>query len=457
MTLISINPTDGEEIRRHAEDSPEEIERKISDAAQAFAQWRTVDVVQRGECLIGAAERIVATRGELSELLAQEMGKPLGQAEREVDRFAERCRYFAEHTVDLLAPERVGVDGAEHWIRFEPLGVALGIMPWNYPFGQASRWAVPALMAGNTALLKHASNVTMCANAMEDIFTEAGFPRGVFTVLRVSSSRLAPVIADSRIASVSLTGSEEAGVSVGRLAGASLKKMVLELGGSDPFIVLGDADIKAAAAVATRARTQNCGQTCTAAKRFIVAEAIADEFEECLVHEFELLRVGDPLDPDTDLGPLATADGVTALAEQVKESVNQGARVAFAAPAVESPGFFSPPIVLVDVTADMTVAREETFGPVAPIIRVRNEEAAVQAANASSYGLGASVWTGDRDRGLLVANALDVGMVAVNGLVLADPRLPFGGVKRSGFGREMSVHGIRELTNIKTVSVAAGL
>jgi succinate-semialdehyde dehydrogenase/glutarate-semialdehyde dehydrogenase len=453
MTLISINPATAREISRHREDSTGDIERKIDSAARAFVEWRKLDFGQRGKYLLAASERIVSERSRLSDLVAREMGKPIVQAEREVDRFAERCRYFATETVNLLAPEHVQTESAESRVQFDPLGVALGIMPWNYPFGQASRWAVPALMAGNTALLKHASNVTSCALAMEEIFLAAGLPPGVFSVLRVGSGRLGAVIADDRIASVSLTGSDATGAAVGAVAGGSLKKMVLELGGSDPFIVLDDADVEAAAAVAARARTQNCGQTCTAAKRFIVSTRIASVFEERLIHEFEKLHVGDPLERETDLGPLATAEGVLQVARQVDESVSQGARKGFQGAVVESGGFYSPATILLDVTSDMTAAREETFGPVAAVLRVRDEEAAVQTANASVFGLGASVWTADRERGLAIATALDAGMVAINGLVLADPRLPFGGVKRSGFGREMAAHGIRELTNIKTVSV----
>jgi succinate-semialdehyde dehydrogenase/glutarate-semialdehyde dehydrogenase len=347
-----------------------------------------------------------------------------------------------------------GIDG-EHWVRFEPLGVALGIMPWNYPFGQASRWAVPALMAGNTAILKHASNVTQCALALAEIFDAAGLPPGVFAILRVPSERVGQIVADKRVASVSLTGSDTAGVSVGEIAGRHLKKMVLELGGSDPFLVLDDADVEAAAASAAKLRTQNAGQTCTAAKRFIVNERLAAPFEECLVSEFAKLRLGEPLDRTTDIGPLASPKGVETLEGQVARSIAQGARVAYQAPEVDSPGFYARPSVIINVTSEMPVASEETFGPVAAVLRVPDDAAAVRVANASVFGLGASIWTRDRERALALSTKLQAGMVGINTPVVADPRLPFGGVKRSGFGREMSVHGIRELTNIKTVSIGS--
>ncbi len=343
--------------------------------------------------------------------------------------------------------------GVESWIRFEPLGVALGVMPWNFPYGQASRWLIPALMSGNTALLKHASNVTLAARAIADVFTAAGFPPGVFDVLLLPSSQLVGVLQDPRIASVSLTGSTAAGVAVASAAGQTLKKLVMELGGSDPFIVLEDADVATAAEAAARSRFQNAGQACTAAKRFIPVERVADAFTEAFIAETRKLIVGDPLNRATDIGPLAKSDVLEDLIRQQQATLAQGARTAYQTAVESSGGYFFPPTILVDVTPEMIAAQEETFGPLAPILRVRDAHAAIEVANQSQYGLGASIWTADTDRAVDLAGRLDVGMVAINGTVLADPRLPFGGVKQSGFGREMSTHGIRELTNIQTMSV----
>ena len=403
-----------------------------------------------------AAAYIKTNRERLSRTLVDEMGKPIVQARREVDRFAGRCEYFAEHTEAMLSPEHVSISGLDSWIRFEPLGVALGIMPWNFPFGQASRWAVPALMAGNTALLKHASNVTLSALAIQQVFVEAGFPPGVFTPLFLAGDRVAPIIADSRIAAVSLTGSAKAGEQVGAAAGHALKKVVLELGGSDPFIVLADADVRASAEAAARGRFgNNSGQACTAAKRFIVVEEVADEFTECFVEETRKLITGDPADEATDVGPLARADGLVELNGQYEATLAAGARVAYRADLEERPGYFFPPTLLAGVSPEMAAAQEETFGPLAAIVSVKDEDAAIDVANRSAYGLGCSIWTTDIDRATRMAGDVEAGMVAINSLVVADPRLPFGGVKRSGYGREMSVHGLRELTNIKAVNVGS--
>lgn len=454
MTLYSINPATEQQIARFDEDSPSQLEAKIAGAAEAFRSWRRTNFGERGAAMRRAAAYIRNNRERLSRTLVDEMGKPIVQARREVDRFAGRCEYFAEHAEAMLSPEHVPISGLDSWIRFEPLGVALGIMPWNFPFGQASRWAVPALMAGNTALLKHASNVTLSALAMQEVFHEAGFPPGVFTPLFVAGDRIGPVIADSRIAAVSLTGSARAGEQVGAAAGHALKKVVLELGGSDPFIVLADADIPAAAEAAARGRFgNNSGQACTAAKRFIVVEEVAGEFTERFVEETRKLRTGDPADEATDVGPLARADGLVELTAQYEATLAAGARVAYRAALDERPGYFFPPTLLAGVSADMAAAQEETFGPLAAIISVSDEDSAIDVANRSTYGLGCSIWTTDIERAARLAADVEAGMVAINSLVVADPRLPFGGVKRSGCGREMSVHGLRELTNIKAVNV----
>jgi succinate-semialdehyde dehydrogenase/glutarate-semialdehyde dehydrogenase len=380
------------------------------------------------------------------------MGKPIVQARRETERFAGRCDYFADATASMLAPDRVQVSGLDSWIRFEPLGVTLGIMPWNFPYGQASRWAVPALMAGNTALLKHASNVTLCSRAIQEVFDAAGLPPGVFASLYLSGGRMAPIISDPRIALVSLTGSATVGEQVGAVAGRALKKSVLELGGSDPFIVLADADVPAAAEAAARGRfTNNSGQQCTAAKRFIVVDDVLDDFTECFVEETRKLRTGDPLDEMTDVGPLARADSLRELGGQYEATLSAGAELAYRAELEIDTGFYFPPTILTRVSPDMVAAQEETFGPLAAVLSVKEGDAA-QIANHSPYGLGCSIWTRDVERGSALASELDAGMVAINSLVVADPRLPFGGVKRSGYGREMSVQGLRELTNIKAVS-----
>lgn len=454
MALISVNPASGEVIARHAEDDEAAIERKLAAVAAAMEPWGSTSAADRGEILAAVADRVRAQRKELSELVATEMGKPIVQAELEVDRFAARCGYFGDKLDELLAPELVDIDGRAHAIRFDPLGPALGIMPWNYPIGLASRWLVGALAAGNTALLKHASNVTLCAQALLGLFRDAGVPAGVFEVLLVSGGRMEAVIGDPRVASVSVTGSAETGARVGEVAGRALKKTVMELGGSDPFIVLRDADLDAAAAAAAKSRLQNSGQTCTAAKRIIVDTVVADAFEERLVQAFRDQIVGDPLDRDTTVGPLISADAVAEMAGQVEATVGEGASVVFQATEIPNAGAFFPPTVLRDVEPHMTVAKDETFGPVAAIIRADGEAAAVRLANTSEFGLASNVWTGDPDRGMELAIRLQVGLVGINGAVGPDPRVPFGGVKKSGYGREMSGHGLRELTNIKTVALS---
>jgi succinate-semialdehyde dehydrogenase/glutarate-semialdehyde dehydrogenase len=454
MSLHSINPYTELEIASFEEDSSRLVEQKLEAAAAAFQSWRHSSFAERRSLMLQMAQHIRNNRDRMAVVLTQEMGKPILQSRGEVDRFADRCDYFATSSEELLAPERVELAGAQSWIRYEPLGVALGVMPWNFPFGQASRWAIPAVMAGNTALLKHASNVTLSALLMEEAFKAVGFPPGVFSCLLLSHESLEPILSDRRIAAVSLTGSVAAGESIGAIAGRGLKKLVLELGGSDPFIVLSDANVEAAAKVAVRGRfLNNSGQACTASKRFIVCADVAAHFTECFIEATRKLLLGDPMADSTQVGPLAKQSAVGDLERCRDATVAAGARVAYTADAPTGTGFFFPPTVLVGVRPDMPAATEETFGPLAAIIEVTTEQEAIRVANESDFGLGASLWTGDTEKGAALVAEIDAGMVAVNSLLLGDSRLPFGGVKKSGFGRELSAHGLRELTNIKSVNI----
>jgi succinate-semialdehyde dehydrogenase/glutarate-semialdehyde dehydrogenase len=379
------------------------------------------------------------------------MGKPISETGGEVEKCAWGCEFYAEHGEAFLAPEQVATNAAESYIAYEPIGVILAVMPWNYPIWQVLRFAAPALMAGNATVVKHAPNVPQSALEVERMFQETGFPDGLVRNLFISPEATDELIADDRIAAVTLTGSTRAGSAVAEAAGRAVKKAVLELGGSDPFIVLEDADLDGAVEFAVKSRFQNTGQSCIAAKRFLIVEAVADEFQRRFVDAVKALKVGDPLDPETKIGPLAREDLRDNLARQVEESVRMGAQALTGGRAPDGPGFFYEPTVLVDVTTEMPVFREETFGPVAPLFRVRDEEEAVRYANDSRYGLGSDLWTGNAERAKRIASRIESGSVFVNGMVFSDPRLPFGGVKRSGFGRELSPYGIREFTNVQTV------
>ena len=451
MSIASIDPATGRTLREFAPHTDVDIERALARARQAFDVWRHQPLAERSRVMMRVAELLEAEQRELGRLMTCEMGKLHSAAMEEAAKCAIACRHYAAHADRYLAPEIVPVNGERSWVAFQPLGVVLAVMPWNFPFWQVLRFAAPALVAGNVAVLKHASNVPQCALAIEDLFRRAGAPPGVFTTLLIGSDRVEALIADPRVAAVTLTGSEGAGRSVGAAAGRHLKKSVLELGGSDPFIVLPTADLDAAARTAVRARTINNGQSCIAAKRFIVVEAVADAFEQAFVQGMRSLVVGDPMHPATQLGPLSSHKQRDEVHEQVRRSVEAGARVLTGGEPIEGPGAFYTPTVLTDIPRSAPAFGEEVFGPVASLFRVPDAKAALALANDSPLGLGASVWTGDDDEARWLADELEAGTVFVNGMVASDPRFPFGGVKASGYGRELSVYGLREFVNIKTI------
>jgi succinate-semialdehyde dehydrogenase/glutarate-semialdehyde dehydrogenase len=453
MTLIAINPATGDELARFDEASPDQIEAALARGHQTFLEWRERPLAERAALVARLAEVLRANKDELAQLASLEMGKILAESAGEVEKSASFCDYYAEKAEEFLAPHRVDGGQLENWVHYDPLGAVLAVMPWNFPYVQVFRFAPAMLVAGNVVVLKHASNVPQCALKIEELFLEAGFPEGVFQTLLVGSAAVEGILSDRRIQGVTLTGSEEAGSKVAAVAGRELKTSVMELGGSDPFIVLDDADVRHAAAEGCKSRFINAGQACINAKRFIVLEDVADAFEDALVEEVQKLRVGDPLDPATNVGPLAKQEFVDVLKEQVDDSVGAGATLRTGGFDTGRPGAFVDPVVLTGVTQDMRVFREETFGPVAAVIRVPDEQAAIELANDSDFGLGASVWTGDVDRGRRVAEQVQSGMVFVNAIVHSDARLPFGGMKRSGYGRELGEWGIREFTDVKSIAV----
>jgi succinate-semialdehyde dehydrogenase / glutarate-semialdehyde dehydrogenase len=455
MTLVAINPADGTEIGRYDQPSADDVAAAIDRADTAFGTWRRCPIAERADLLRSLAATLRANSADLAREATLEMGKILREAEGEVEKSAVFCEYYAHNAERLLAPQSIEAGGVENYVRFEPIGVVLAVMPWNFPYVQVFRFAPPALVAGNVALLKHASNIPGCAVKIEEMFRAAGFPEGVFQTLLVGAGAVEPILADARVRGVALTGSEAAGTKVAATAGSNLKRSVMELGGSDPFIVLADADLDAAAREGSRGRNINAGQACIASKRFIVVDSVAEAFEEKLVEVVGSLRVGDPLDPATDVGPLARQDLVDDLRAQVEASEEAGARILTGGFDVDLPGSFVRPLVITGVTADMPVFREETFGPAAAIIRVADDEEAIAVANDTSYGLGASVWTRDLEHGKDVAARVDAGMVFINSIVFSDARLPFGGFKRSGYGRELGDYGIREFVQVKSVAVHA--
>ncbi|MFN7943593.1 MAG: NAD-dependent succinate-semialdehyde dehydrogenase [Thermoanaerobaculia bacterium] len=454
MTIASVNPATGATLRAFAEHGPAEIEACLARAAGTFPAWRAVPFAERARLMVRAAEEIEADKRHWGETMTLEMGKPIGAAIAEAEKCAWVCRYYADNAERFLAAEAAPTDAGESYVRFDPLGCVLAVMPWNFPFWQVFRFAAPALMAGNVGLLKHASNVPQSALAIEEIFRRAGFPAGCFQTLLVGVPAVAALVRDPRVAAVTLTGSEGAGVSIGGLAGAEIKKAVLELGGSDPFLVLPSAAVEKAAATAVKARTINNGQSCIAAKRFIVHERVYDRFLELFVAGMAALRVGDPIDPAIEIGPLATAKIREELAEQVERSVAAGARIATGGRSLPGPGNFYPPTVLVDPRPGSPAWDDELFGPVATVFKVASLDEAIRVANHKSFGLGASAWTNDAAEKERLVREIEAGSVFVNGMVKSDPRLPFGGIKRSGFGRELASYGIREFVNVKTVWIA---
>ncbi|HXL07978.1 MAG TPA: NAD-dependent succinate-semialdehyde dehydrogenase [Gemmatimonadales bacterium] len=454
MSLQSVNPATGAVLETFEETSPTELDRIIARADAASREWRVLPVAARAERLRAAGRILRERKDAYARTMALEMGKPLAQGVAEAEKCAWVCDYYADQAAAMLADQRRQTDATRSYVRFEAIGPVLAIMPWNFPFWQVFRFAAPALAAGNAGILKHAPNVSRCALEIEQAFRDAGLPDGLFRSVFLSNEAAAGVIADPRVRAVTLTGSDRAGSQVAERAGRHLKKTVLELGGSDPFIVLEDADLARAAQIAAEARLQNSGQSCIAAKRFIVVEPIAQDFIERFTAEMGARRVGDPLDPAISIGPQARLDLRENLHRQVRESVQRGAQVVLGGQLPGGPGAFYPPTVLTAVQPGMPAFDEETFGPVAAVVRAKDEADAIRIANGSQYGLGASVWTADRARGERVARAIEAGSVFVNALVKSDPRLPFGGVKRSGFGRELSEYGLREFVNIKTVWVA---
>ncbi len=452
-TVSSVSPLTGELLREFEQDSDEAVEGKLALAAAAFREHRKVSFAKRAATMLRAADILEKEKDKFGRMMTQEMGKTLKSAVQEAEKSASGCRYYAENAERFLADEEAKTNAARSFVRYQPIGPVLAVMPWNFPFWQVFRFAAPALMAGNVGLLKHASNVPQCALAIEDIFRRAGFAEGVFQTLLIGSDRVNKVIADRRIAAVTLTGSVGAGRSVATAAGKELKKSVLELGGSDPFIVMPSADFDRAVETAVQARVINNGQSCIAAKRFIVHEQIAEAFEKKFVSRMASLKVGDPMDKDTDVGPLATVDVLQGLDEQVKKTVAMGARVLLGGKRIDRKGNFFAPTVLADIPKGSPAHNDELFGPVASLYRAKDMAHAIEIANNSIFGLGASAWTNDPAERDLFINEIESGQAFINGMVASDPRIPFGGVKHSGYGRELSHHGIHEFVNVKSVSI----
>jgi succinate-semialdehyde dehydrogenase/glutarate-semialdehyde dehydrogenase len=453
MSIASINPATGEVLQTFEPLSDAQIEEKLQRAVAAFSKHRVLPFKDRAAKMRNAADILEKEKDSLGRMMTAEMGKPLQSAIDEAVKCAWACRYYAENAEQFLADEIVETTASKSYIRYQPIGAILAVMPWNYPFWQVVRFVAPALMAGNVGLLKHASNVPQSAMKLEELFLAAGFAEGVFQTLLIGSNKVDKILSDPRIVAATLTGSEGAGIQVGISAARNIKKVVLELGGSDPFIVMPSANIDEAVSTAVKARIGNNGQSCIAAKRFIVADKIADEFEKKFISRMEALKVGDPFDPATELGPLATPDGVKDLDRDVQKSVQAGARVLTGGKPLDRAGSYYAPTILTDIPKDSPAYHEELFGPVACLFRVKNIDEAIRLANDTRFGLGASAWTNDEAERERFINDLEAGMVFINRMVASDPRLPFGGVKQSGHGRELGPYGIREFTNTKTVSI----
>jgi succinate-semialdehyde dehydrogenase / glutarate-semialdehyde dehydrogenase len=457
MAIATTNPATGETLKVFQPLSESEIDARIERAARAFRTHRKTPFAERAENLLRAAQILEDEKEQFARLMTVEMGKTIRSARSEVEKCALTARFYADRAEEFLSDEEIEIEAGETkrraFVRYEPIGIVLAVMPWNFPFWQVFRFAAPALMAGNVTLLKHASNVPQCALAIEDIFTRAGFRTDAFQTLLIESKQVARVIDDARVAAVTLTGSEAAGADVGSRAGLQIKKTVLELGGSDPFVIMPSANLEQAVKTAVQARTINNGQSCIAAKRFIVHERIADEFEKLFVEKMKALTVGDPADERTDIGPLATSSIRETLEEQVRASVKAGAHVLAGGAEIEGAGFYYQPTVLTNIPENSPAACDELFGPVAAVFRVSDITEAIRMANATIFGLGSAAWTNDEREQERFIDGIEAGQVFINGMVASDPRLPFGGVKRSGYGRELGVFGIREFVNVKTVSI----
>ncbi len=453
MAIASINPATGQVLKTFEPLSDGQIEKKLQLAADTFSKFRKLSFSERARMMARAGEILEVEKEALGRLMTTEMGKTLKSAVAEAAKCALVCRYYAENAERFLADEVVETPAKKSFIRYQPLGVVLAVMPWNFPFWQVFRFVAPGLMAGNVGLLKHASNVPQCALKIEEILSQAGFPQGAFQTLLIGAQQVDAVLSDDRVIAATLTGSEGAGIQVGVSAAKRIKKVVLELGGSDPFIVTRNASLDQAIATAVEARIINNGQSCIAAKRFIVLDEIAEKFESGFVSRMKSLKVGDPMDSQTELGPLSTADAVKSLHADVQKTIQAGARVLTGGRPIERPGNYYEPTVLTNIPKDSPAYREEFFGPVASVFRVKNIDDAIRLANDSRFGLGASAWTNDPQEREQFENEIQAGMVFINKMVVSDPRMPFGGVKSSGHGRELGVHGIREFTNIKTVWV----
>lgn len=451
----SINPADETLIAEYQAHRADEVEERLTQSRIAFSDWRCRAVPDRAGLIRQLGRQLLLQQESLARQATLEMGKPIVQARSEIEKCALLCEYYAAHGPAALEPQAVhGNPAAKSYVRFDPLGAVLAVMPWNFPFWQVFRFAVPTLLAGNVGILKHATNVLGCAQAMEQVFRDAGFPEGAFVSLNLDRDAIPELIAQSFVRAVTLTGSEAAGIAVAQAAGRKLKKCVLELGGSDPFIVLPDADLPRTIQQAILSRTNNNGQSCIAAKRFIVHRDVYDEFVDGMTAALASLRIGDPLQPETQLGPLAREDLRDTLHQQIQASVKEGAKLTTGGEPLDRPGWFYPPTLLCDVGPEMTVFQEETFGPVAAVTRVDHVDEAVELANQSDFGLGASLWTRDLEQAAKMATRIDSGNVFINDFVRSDPTLPFGGVKRSGYGRELSHFGLHEFVNIKTVWVS---